>query len=445
MKNRPSQFSVTDLITENTLLINDGYRAKNSELNTNSGIPFARAGNINNGFQFDDADLFPKEEIERVGFKKSQPGDVLFTSKGTVGRFAYVSEDTPEFVYSPQLCFWRSHDTNKIFPKWLYYWMHSHEFFTQVKAVCSQSDMAEYVSLRDQRSFFINVPDISLQKAIAHILGTLDDKIELNRRTNKTLESIARAIFKSWFVDFDPVRAKRDGKTADLSLSPEILDLFPDSFQDSELGEIPVGWKVCAISEKTSKIQYGFTQSSTTENIGPRFLRITDIRGGSIDWSHVPYCETTEKDRDKYSIRDKDIFIARTGASTGENIYVVNPPDAVFASYLIRVQFDSDGLGRFAGEFFRSRSYFTYIANNLGGSAQPNANAQTLTGAKTTFPTDDLLDLYFSTVRPFDLARAQNDRESTILSEIRDTLLPKLISGELRIKDAEKFLKDAPL
>ena len=85
------------------------------------------------------------------------------------------------------------------------------------------------------------------QRAIAHILGTLDDKIELNRRMNETLEAMARALFKSWFVDFDPVRAKAEGR--DTGLPREIADLFPDGFEESELGEVPRGWQVGGIRE----------------------------------------------------------------------------------------------------------------------------------------------------------------------------------------------------
>jgi type I restriction enzyme S subunit len=124
-------------------VINDGYRAKNSEL-SNKGIPFARAQNINNGFRFDAADRFPEERLDRVGAKVSQEGDVVFTSKGTVGRFAFVRSDTPRFVYSPQLCFWRSLDRDLIDPRWLFYWMQSREFLIQYSGVAGQTDMAEY-------------------------------------------------------------------------------------------------------------------------------------------------------------------------------------------------------------------------------------------------------------------------------------------------------------
>ena len=238
---------IRELLDAEVLLIGDGYRAKNDEL-SRSGLPFARAQNIDGGFRFDDVDRFPEPALDRVGNKISQSGDVVFTSKGTVGRFAFVRDDTPKFVYSPQLCFWRSLDHDRIVPRWLFYWIQGREFYEQYKGVAGQTDMAEYVSLRDQRAMSISIPQPAEQRAIAHILGTLDDKIELNRRMNETLEAIARAIFKSWFVDFDAVRAKASGEPPEsicrrLGLTPELLALFPARFQDSELGEIPEGWR----------------------------------------------------------------------------------------------------------------------------------------------------------------------------------------------------------
>jgi type I restriction enzyme S subunit len=236
-----TSYDVSALIESGSLVVGDGYRAKNSEL-TATGLPFARAGNINSGFLFDDADCFPEENIHRVGNKVSQPGDVVFTSKGTVGRFGFVRPETPKFVYSPQLCFWRSVDRELIDSRFLSFWMSGREFFIQFKGVAGQTDMAEYVSLTDQRRMHITLPPVPEQRAIAHILGTLDDKIELNRRMNETLEAMARALFSSWFVDFDPVRAKAEGRAP--GLPKPLTDLFPDSFEDSELGQIPRGWRV---------------------------------------------------------------------------------------------------------------------------------------------------------------------------------------------------------
>ena len=141
-------YSTADLIANGKLAIGDGYRAKNSEL-ADVGLPFARAGNANEGFHFDDAGRFPEEELGRVGEKLSQLGDVIFTFNGTVGRLAFVNETTPRFVYAPQLYFWRSLDHKLVDPRWLSLWMQGAEFGQQVSGVKGQTDMADYVSLGD--------------------------------------------------------------------------------------------------------------------------------------------------------------------------------------------------------------------------------------------------------------------------------------------------------
>ena len=199
-----------DLIAKGKLSIGDGYRAKNSELGR-SGLPFARAANINGGFRFDDPDRFPEKDLAKVGEKISKPGDVVFTSKGTVGRFAFVRKTTPSFVYAPQLCYWRTLDLDVLDARWLYYWMCGQEFGQQAAVVKGQTDMADYVSLGDQRLMEITLPPIAEQQAIAGTLGTLDDKIEQNGQTVRLLERLAQGIFQAWFVDYEPVKAKAAG------------------------------------------------------------------------------------------------------------------------------------------------------------------------------------------------------------------------------------------
>ncbi|MYK17964.1 hypothetical protein F4055_07320, partial [Candidatus Poribacteria bacterium] len=130
------------------------------------------------------------------------------------------------------------------------------------------------------------IPGLSEQRRIAHILSTLDDKIELNRQMNETLEATARAIFKSWFVDFDPVRTKI--LSEEPYLPPDVLKLFPDRLMNSELGEIPEGWTVRNLGYLSDKPQYGYTASAKDEIVGPKFLRITDINKKSwIAWDSV--------------------------------------------------------------------------------------------------------------------------------------------------------------
>ena len=274
----------------------------------------------------------------------------------------------------------------------------------------------------DVHSVELNIPELQEQKSIASILSALDDKIELNLQMNKTLEDMAMALYKHWFVDFGPFQ---DGE-----------------FVDSELGEIPKGWEVKKLKDYIKNSQYGFTQSSSSEKIGPKFLRITDIQGGTVNWDDVPYCKTTEKEFEKYKIVKGDIFVARTGNSTGENVYTLKPQNAVFASYLIRFQFQEIHQACYIAKIFRSKTFSDFINGAKVGSAQPGISASALGELQILIPPDSILKSFFEIVNPLDIKRETVFEENQTLTQLRDTLLPKLISGEVRVKDAEQIVTE---
>jgi type I restriction enzyme S subunit len=290
-------------------------------------------------------------------------------------------------------------------------------------------------------SFEVPAPtDIDEQRAIAHILGTLDDKIELNRRMNETLEAMARALFKSWFVDFDPVRAKAAGR--DTGLPEAIADLFPDSFEDSDLGEIPKGWDVRRLSELCST-QYGYTASSVEKAVGPKFLRVMDINKQNwIDWSTVPYCSMDEESKVRYALRVGDLVVARM-ADPGKAAIIEEQVDGVFASYLVRLKTESLAHSYYLYGFLKSDLYGDYAQGAKSGSVQSNMNAQVIVGARLVVPSRKLVDHYLQVMLPWRERLIANVRESRTLAALRNTLLPKLISGELRVRDATRVLQAA--
>jgi len=308
-----------------------------------------------------------------------------------------------------------------------------------------------------------SVPPQSIQDSIVDHLDALNDKIELNRRMNATLEGIAQALLKSWFADFDPVidKALAAGnpipeplkKRAEVRralgdrrkpLPATIAQHFPSRFVfNEEMGWVPEGWEIAQIKERADAIEYGLTASASDEPIGPRFLRITDIRGGSVNWETVPYCNASDTDIEKYRINKGDIFVARTGASTGENIYIFDPPVCVFASYLVRFVFKDIAIGRIVGMYMRTKAYFSFIEGVIGGSAQPNASAQVLASSNLVFPSSRISDEFYKVIALYDQKRSKIERQTATLSNLRDTLLPKLLSGQLRIPDAEKLIEEA--
>jgi len=273
------------------------------------------------------------------------------------------------------------------------------------------------------KAVITKTPPLSEQRAIAHILGTLDDKIELNRRMNQTLDAMAQALFKSWFVDFEPFRDQ--------------------GMQDSPLGEIPVGWRVGKLSELCTT-QYGYTASAIEEPVGPHLLRVMDINKQNwIEWDKVPYCEITDEELAKYRLEVGDVVVARM-ADPGKSAIVEQDVQAVFASYLVRLKTDSLAHAYFVYGFLKSQAYADYSEGAMGGSSvQKSMNAKVIVDVDLVIPPQQVLELFLQYVVSIRKHLAANVEQTATLTSIRDALLPKLVSGEIRVKDAERFVEEA--
>ncbi len=433
---------VRDLIRDGVLVVGDGYRAKNSEL-SGSGLPFARAGNIADGFRFSGADRFPEDGLPRVGDKISRPGDVVFTSKGTVGRFAFVRRNTERFVYSPQLCFWRSRDEEAIDPYFLYCWMRGPEFFGQFKGVAGQTDMAEYVSLTDQRRMFVTLPPLDEQRAIAHILGALDDKIELNRRMNATLEAMARAVFRSWFVDFDPVRATMEGR--DTGLPKEIADLFPDRLVDSELGDVPEGWDIGALAEHFEAVKGVSYKGSGLRRDGTPLHNLNSVHeGGGYKYEGIKFYGGDHAER--HVVRPGDVIVANT--EQGHERLLIGFAAIVPRFYGGRgicshhvYRLRPRGSGRLSAPFLQSLlnspQMHDLVSGYANGTTVNMLPVDAVQKPLVLVPPGALLEAFDNLVLETEHRREQTVRETRALADIRDALLPKLVSGELRVTALE--------
>jgi type I restriction enzyme S subunit len=277
----------------------------------------------------------------------------------------------------------------------------------------------------------VRLPSLEEQERIIRLPFAIDNELRLLKRMSHGLERFAGSLFKSWFIDFGPVLAKAEGKKP-FGMDDETAALFPDSFEDSELGEIPKGWRVCRLSD-ISSTQYGYTASAIEEPVGPHLLRVTDINKQDwIDWDSVPYCVAPDKDIAKYRLEVGDIVVARM-ADPGKSAIVDSPNNAVFASYLVKLKTHSLRLTYYIYGFLKSRTYQEYSEGAMSGSVQKNMNARVITGACLVLPPDDILDAYLKLVLPARQSIALNLQVSANLSRIRDALLPKLLSGEIRI------------
>lgn len=441
MQFEPGTYRIEQLIEAGILEVGDGYRAKNSEL-SEAGVPFARAGNINDGFRFIGADRFPISQLHKVGAKISRPGDVVFTSKGTVGRFAFVTEQVEQFVYSPQLCFWRSRSEKMLDSRFLFYWMQGPECMGQIEYLKGQTDMADYVSLRDQRRMTMTIVPLAMQRAVASILSALDDRIYLLRQTNATLESIAQALFKSWFIDFDPVRAKAEGREPE-GMDANAAALFPDSVEDSALGEIPKGWQAITLGEAfelnpSRSLKKGgdatyleMANASTTghrplEHVGTRpFGSGCKFRNGDALLAKITPC----LENGKSAFVD---FLGENEVGWGSTEFIVLHSRPKFPKYCAYL------LARY--EPFRQFA----IQAMTGTSGRQRIDLSRLMQFPLAAPPDERIAVATETVFGNIQTRiAANDNQAKTLAALRDALLPGLISGKLSLSQAEAQLNEA--
>ncbi|MBF0423814.1 MAG: restriction endonuclease subunit S [Magnetococcales bacterium] len=280
----------------------------------------------------------------------------------------------------------------------------------------------------------ITLPSFRDQEAIARILGALDDKIELNRQMNRTLEEMAQTLFKSWFVDFDPVVAKADGRKP-YGLSEELAALFPDSFQESELGPIPKGWRVRPLD----KIAH-FLNGLALAKFPPQgdhslpVIKIAQLRAGSPDGPDRASLEINPK----YVIDDGDIIFSWSG------------------SLLVKIWFGGKGalnqhLFKVTSETFPNWFYYQWLLIHLEefqGIAADKATTMGhirrhhLTEAPVVVPSSKIIEKASSVFSPLLQQFSENSKEMKLLESLRSSLLPLLFSGELQLRQAEKLVEE---
>jgi type I restriction enzyme S subunit len=320
--------------------------------------------------------------------------------------------------------------------RWVYYAIKHHELgmIDDGSPIPSTTRSAVYV--KD-----LEVPPRTEQKATAHVLGTLDDKIELNRRMNETLEAMARALFKSWFVDFDPVRAKSQGR--DPGLPKDIASLFPDSFQESSLGPIPEDWEVKAIEELSERIAMGPFGSdikiSTFVPTGVPVVSGQHLRGTLLEDSEFNFITNEHASRLKRSnVQRGDVVFTHAG-NIGQVAYI--PETSRYERYILSQRQFYIRCNRFVMSPFYITSYFKTpegqhrLLANTSSTGVPSISQPVtyLRQLKMVIPPLALLKVFDATVGPIHLKMTRNTQQSRTLAGLRDTLLPKLLSGELSV------------
>jgi type I restriction enzyme S subunit len=415
-----------------------GNRPRQHEF-VDHGVHFIRPPDLKDGrVDFKNADHINETAFKRVRKGIGKAGDIILTHRATVGRIAITEvDDPPVFVTNPGTTVWRSLDDDILDQQYLYCYMRSPAFMAQLWANVGNNCTFDYVSLTQQRTLLVAFPNIDQQRIIADYLRSIDKKIEINRQINQTLEEMAQAIFKSWFVDFEPVKAKIEAKAtgqdperaamctisgksdAELDQLHNTAALFPDELTNSEIGPIPAGWNERRI-DSILELAYGKALKKTNRIPG----HVPVYGSGGVNGFH-----------NKHLVEGPGIIVGRKG--TVGSLHWENddffPIDTVF--YVAP-----------KGDF--SLEYIFYLLQTLGlqnmntDAAVPGLNRNNVYSLLVAGHPKKLVEIFSNVVRSFSNKMSQIKKENESLVVIRDTLLPKLLSREITVKGAESVIKE---
>ena len=398
------------------------------------GIPFFRGKEITEKYLGNDkisTELFiSRKKFNDIKIKFGVPcdGDILLTSVGTLGS-VYQVKKGDEFYFKDGNITWFKNFSDDINSKFVYYWLISRDTQNKLNKI-ARGTTQKALTIVNLRNIIIKYPSLYEQNFIVHILETLDDKIKLNRRQNTTLEAMAQAIFKEWFVDFGPVRAKMEGRQPE-GISREIADLFPDRLDDEgkpegwerkKLGDLITFYSERIKSDKLTESNYVSTENMLSDKKGitkasslPTTDSVPAFCTGHILVSNIrPYF--------------KKIWFATFDGGRSNDVLDFCPSIV--------------GTNYFIFNILICDAFFNFMMQTAKGSKMPRGDKNAIMAYPVVAPTEVLQRAYSSLVEVYYKKINSNVLKNEVLTSLRDTLLPKLISGELRVPDAEKMVAD---
>jgi type I restriction enzyme S subunit len=362
-----------------------------------------------------------------------EPGDILFSTVGSIARSCIVPEK-PKFCIAQNVLGFRV-NREKADPRFLYYAINDSFFQHEVHGRTIET-VQKSIKVHDLKTCRIPLPPLAEQKRIAEVLGALDDKIELNRRMNATLEATARALFQSWFIDFDPVRAKLDGRQPS-GMDTTTAALFPDSFEESPLGHIPKGWKVKSVGDVIDCVGGGTPSTSDLKY----------WEGGTHHWTtpkdfsslQAPILLNTDR-----KLTDAGIAKISSGLlPAGTLLMSSRAPVGYLAISAIPVAINQGFIAMKCND--RASNFFMLnwcqrnmaeVESRATGTTFAEISKQNFRPIPLVLPPKDIMMAFSERVAPLYAQITANLHQSRTLATLRDTLLPKLLSGELSLKEA---------
>lgn len=442
------------------------------------GVPFYRSKEIieRSKGNYISTELFITEksyETFRSKFGAPKTGEILLTSVGTLG-IPYQVEVGDKFYFKDGNLTWFRNFHESINPDFLYYWLLSPLAQQKIDEI-SIGSTQKALTISALKTLEIKLPSIAAQKNIVQILRDLDKKLAVNRQTNQTLEQIAQALFKSWFVDFEPTRAKIaakeagaapeeieraamcaiSGKTPDqlAQLPPETQQnlkitaaLFPDALVDSELGEVPEGWEIGCLGDQID-FATGFTfKSEDFTSDGIRLARGDNVKEGAFQWGDkTRYWAEVTPDLEKYLLRSGDILIGMDGSKVGKNWVRVSKSDlpCLLVQRVARLRPNGKIGSSMLEILIGGESFKSYVENVKTGTTIPHISGKQIKDLPIIRPDDEgkLFSEFESVLKNLASKRECHLEESLGLTELRDILLPKLLSGEISLIDVHEEFK----
>jgi len=411
------------------------------------GIPVISGAHLH-GFRVEDGNFnfITEDHAERLKNSNVFRGDVIFTHAGNIGQVAYVPQDSQyeRYVISQRQFYLRC-KPDIADPAFITYFFHSAEGQHKLLANASQTGVPSIAQPSSYlKTIELLLPPLAEQRAIAHILGTLDDKIELNRKQNETLEAMARALFKAWFVDFEPVRAKMEGRwqrgQSLPGLPAHLYDLFPDRLVESELGEIPEGWEWVPASRL---IEFNPPEPLRKGTVAPYIEMSALPTSGS--WPEPPVLRPFGSGM---RFRNGDTLLARITPclENGKTAFVQCLPDNAVgwgSTEFIVMRPRHPVPKEFGYLLARDDAFRAHAIRSMTGtSGRQRVQADSVAAFPVAMPSnEDLWQEFARVVSPAFKSIKANAETVETLAQLRDTLLPKLISGEMRVPDVDRFME----
>ena len=434
----------------NLVKIEHGWPFKSEEFSENlTGKPIVVAvGNFRyeGGFRFDSTTTKEYHGDYPKSYELA-PGDTLLimtcqTQGGEIlGIPARIPDDGRVYLHNQRLGKVVIRESELIDAGFLYYLFRSRDFNASLCATASGSKILHTAPKRIE-AYEFKRPPIDTQRAIAEILGSLDDKIEQNRRAGRKLEELARAVFKAWFVDFEPVKAKAAGAPAFPGMPPQTFAALPDTLVNSELGAVPEGWVPKAIGELVEGVFDGPHATPPKSADGGVFLGIKNLTGTGIDLSEIR--RISEEDWPRWTKRvvpRADDIVFTYEATIG--FFALIPPSlrCCLGRRMALLRPKSDVSPQYLFHYAVATPFQRLLAEcTVHGSTVNRTSLSEFPEYPVLWPCEDAIKGFESLARPIWSAIHAADAESRKLATLRDYLLPKLLSGQVRVRDAERLL-----